>query len=32
VIGLEIPNVKREMIYLSEILRSKEYDKIRERR
>jgi len=27
VIGLEIPNVTREMIYLSELLRSKEYDK-----
>jgi len=27
VIGLEIPNAGREMIYLSEILRSKEYDK-----
>ncbi|MFN3903749.1 DNA translocase FtsK [Rehaibacterium terrae] len=27
VIGMEIPNVHREMIYLSEILRSKEYDK-----
>ncbi len=27
VIGLEIPNSKREMIYLSELLRSKEYDK-----
>ncbi|HRO63910.1 DNA translocase FtsK [Thermomonas sp.] len=27
VIGLEIPNVRREMIYLSELLRSKEYDK-----
>jgi S-DNA-T family DNA segregation ATPase FtsK/SpoIIIE len=27
VIGLEIPNVHREMIYLSELLRSKEYDK-----
>ncbi|HZH44352.1 MAG TPA: DNA translocase FtsK 4TM domain-containing protein [Lysobacter sp.] len=27
VIGLEIPNVSREMIYLSELLRSKEYDK-----
>ncbi|TBR10485.1 MAG: DNA translocase FtsK [Lysobacter sp.] len=27
VIGLEIPNVNREMIYLSELLRSKEYDK-----
>lgn len=27
VIGLEIPNASREMIYLSEILRSKEYDK-----
>jgi S-DNA-T family DNA segregation ATPase FtsK/SpoIIIE len=27
VIGLEIPNVTREMIYLSEMLRSKEYDK-----
>ncbi len=27
VIGLEIPNTKREMIYLSELLRSKEYDK-----
>ena len=28
VIGLEIPNVNREMIFLSEILRSKEYDKV----
>lgn len=28
VIGLEIPNANREIIYLSEILRSKEYDKI----
>ncbi|WP_234987676.1 DNA translocase FtsK [Novilysobacter spongiicola] len=27
VIGLEIPNTQREMIYLSELLRSKEYDK-----
>ncbi|ATS27990.1 MULTISPECIES: DNA translocase FtsK [Xanthomonas] len=27
VIGLEIPNVSREMIFLSELLRSKEYDK-----
>nr|WP_225621613.1 DNA translocase FtsK [Xylella fastidiosa] len=27
VIGLEIPNVNREMIFLSELLRSKEYDK-----
>ena len=27
VIGIEIPNTKREMIYLSELLRSKEYDK-----
>ncbi|TZF91304.1 cell division protein FtsK [Lysobacter lacus] len=27
VVGLEIPNVNREMIYLSELLRSKEYDK-----
>jgi len=27
VIGLEIPNANREMIYLSELLRSKEYDK-----
>ena len=27
VIGLEIPNSKRETIYLSELLRSKEYDK-----
>ncbi|MFT3757110.1 MAG: DNA translocase FtsK 4TM domain-containing protein [Pseudoxanthomonas sp.] len=27
VIGLEIPNSKREMIFLSELLRSKEYDK-----
>ncbi|MFC4729273.1 DNA translocase FtsK [Coralloluteibacterium thermophilus] len=27
VIGLEIPNTKREMIYLSELLRSKEYDR-----
>ncbi len=28
VIGMEIPNANREMIFLSEILRSKEYDKI----
>jgi DNA segregation ATPase FtsK/SpoIIIE, S-DNA-T family len=28
VIGLEIPNAAREIIYLSEILRSKEYDKL----
>jgi S-DNA-T family DNA segregation ATPase FtsK/SpoIIIE len=28
VIGLEIPNANREIIYLSEILRSKEYDKV----
>ena len=27
VIGLEIPNTSREMIFLSELLRSKEYDK-----
>lgn len=27
VIGLETPNAKREMIYLSELLRSREYDK-----
>jgi S-DNA-T family DNA segregation ATPase FtsK/SpoIIIE len=27
VVGLEIPNAQREMIYLSELLRSKEYDK-----
>jgi S-DNA-T family DNA segregation ATPase FtsK/SpoIIIE len=27
VIGLETPNTRREMIYLSELLRSKEYDK-----
>ncbi len=27
VIGLEIPNVSREMIFLSELLRSREYDK-----
>ncbi|GHA73124.1 DNA translocase FtsK [Cognatilysobacter bugurensis] len=27
VIGLEIPNVTREMIFLSELLRSREYDK-----
>ncbi len=27
VVGLEIPNSQREMIYLSELLRSKEYDK-----
>ncbi|MGY0504244.1 DNA translocase FtsK [Luteimonas sp. e5] len=27
VIGLEIPNTSREMIYLSELLRSREYDK-----
>jgi S-DNA-T family DNA segregation ATPase FtsK/SpoIIIE len=31
VIGMEIPNAHREMIYLSEILRSKEYDKVRRR-
>jgi len=28
VIGLEIPNANREIIYLSEILRSREYDKL----
>ena len=28
VIGLEIPNANREMIFLAEILRSKEYDKV----
>ncbi|AVP99978.1 cell division protein FtsK [Ahniella affigens] len=28
VIGLEIPNVSREIVYLSEILRSKEYDRM----
>ena len=28
VVGLEIPNAHRETIYLSEILRSKEYDKV----
>ncbi len=28
VIGLEIPNVNREIVYLSEILRSKEYDRL----
>jgi DNA segregation ATPase FtsK/SpoIIIE, S-DNA-T family len=28
VVGLEIPNSHRETIYLSEILRSKEYDKV----
>ncbi len=28
VIGLEIPNTHREIVYLSEILRSKEYDKL----
>ncbi|MGQ0802005.1 MAG: DNA translocase FtsK [Pseudomarimonas sp.] len=28
VIGMEIPNANREMIFLSEILRSKEYDKV----
>ncbi|HEX5755602.1 MAG TPA: DNA translocase FtsK 4TM domain-containing protein, partial [Arenimonas sp.] len=28
VVGLEIPNTHREMIFLSEILRSKEYDKV----
>ncbi|MEZ0470126.1 DNA translocase FtsK [Luteimonas salinilitoris] len=27
VVGLETPNTRREMIYLSELLRSKEYDK-----
>jgi DNA segregation ATPase FtsK/SpoIIIE, S-DNA-T family len=27
VVGLEIPNAQREMIFLSELLRSKEYDK-----
>jgi len=27
VIGIEIPNTRREMIYLSELLRSREYDK-----
>jgi S-DNA-T family DNA segregation ATPase FtsK/SpoIIIE len=27
VVGLEIPNTSREMIYLSELLRSKEYDR-----
>jgi S-DNA-T family DNA segregation ATPase FtsK/SpoIIIE len=27
VVGLEIPNAHREMIYLSELLRSREYDK-----
>ena len=27
VVGLEIPNQQREMVFLSEILRSKEYDK-----
>jgi S-DNA-T family DNA segregation ATPase FtsK/SpoIIIE len=27
VVGLEIPNTHREMIYLSELLRSREYDK-----
>src|SRR3546814_17238315 len=27
VVGLETPNTHREMIYLSELLRSKEYDK-----
>jgi DNA segregation ATPase FtsK/SpoIIIE, S-DNA-T family len=27
VVGLEIPNTQREMIFLSELLRSKEYDK-----
>lgn len=29
VIGLEIPNVNREIVYLSEILRSREYDAIK---
>ncbi|HET7358635.1 MAG TPA: DNA translocase FtsK 4TM domain-containing protein [Rhodanobacteraceae bacterium] len=29
VIGLEIPNTRREIVYLSEILRSKEYDSAR---
>ncbi len=29
VIGLEIPNAHREMVYLSEILQSKEYDEAR---
>ncbi|WP_395788963.1 DNA translocase FtsK [Aquimonas sp.] len=28
VIGMEIPNANREIIYLSEILRSREYDKL----
>jgi DNA segregation ATPase FtsK/SpoIIIE, S-DNA-T family len=28
VIGLEIPNTHREIVYLSEMLRSKEYDKL----
>lgn len=28
VIGMEIPNANREIIFLSEILRSKEYDKV----
>src|SRR5690606_41837688 len=29
VIGLEIPNVNREIVYLSEILRSDKYDQIK---
>jgi len=28
VIGMEVPNTRREMVYLSEMLRSREYDKL----